>query len=356
MPDMSGLDLLREIKKQDDSIEVVMMTGYPTISSAVEALKEGAYDYLSKPLILDELRHLMARVMERRFLRGEVQTLRTRLGEELAVNELIGNSAPMQRVKEIIGKVAVTDSPVLIEHLAEWLAQHRDALEEARRQVDPLLIDEQALGEVDPAVEFELGLPPAQEGPQLGAPRQGHEPQVVATRAQDVVVVGPAAVVVRRTKAVPEPSGLLTFRGDASRSFYGVGPVPRAAPQILWRYPATCGMCMPSTDESGKKTFWDIFVNNVSSSVGLCAIKLHRGDKLLFAVVSTSGSMYPMGLTGPSHVKSGTADNGSRRDKIAAGQCRRAADHCGEQFGPLGHGTANRDSARGPSTDRKVLR
>ena len=56
MPDMSGLELLREVKKQDESIEVVMMTGYPTIASAVQALKEGAYDYLSKPLILDELR------------------------------------------------------------------------------------------------------------------------------------------------------------------------------------------------------------------------------------------------------------------------------------------------------------
>jgi len=115
MPDMSGLDLLREIKKRDESIEVVIMTGYPTISSAVEALKEGAYDYLSKPLILDELRHLMQRLMERRFLRGEVQTLRMRLGEELTVNELIGGSPSMVRVKEIIGKVAVTDSPVLIE-------------------------------------------------------------------------------------------------------------------------------------------------------------------------------------------------------------------------------------------------
>jgi DNA-binding NtrC family response regulator len=115
MPDMSGLDLLREVRKQDESIEVVMMTGYPTIASAVQALKEGAYDYLSKPLILDELRHLMARMMERKFLRGEVHTLRARLGEELTVNELIGNSMPMQRVKDIIGKVAVTDSPVLIE-------------------------------------------------------------------------------------------------------------------------------------------------------------------------------------------------------------------------------------------------
>ncbi len=57
----------------------------------------------------------MQRLMERRFLRGEVNTLRQRLGEELTVNELIGGSAAMQRVKEIIGKVAVTDSPVLIE-------------------------------------------------------------------------------------------------------------------------------------------------------------------------------------------------------------------------------------------------
>src|SRR5881275_912197 len=115
MPDMSGLDLLREIRKQDESIEVVMMTGYPTIASAVQALKEGAYDYLSKPLILDELRHLMSRMMERKFLRGEIHTLRARLSEELTVNELVGGSGAMQRVKEIIGKVAVTDSPVLIE-------------------------------------------------------------------------------------------------------------------------------------------------------------------------------------------------------------------------------------------------
>src|SRR5438094_6794254 len=115
MPEMSGLDLLREIKRHDESIEVIVMTGYPTIASAVEALKEGAYDYLSKPLILDELRHLMARVTERRFLKGEVQSLRARLGEELSVNELVGNASPMQRVKEIIGKVATTDSPVLIE-------------------------------------------------------------------------------------------------------------------------------------------------------------------------------------------------------------------------------------------------
>src|SRR5713226_1032836 len=109
MPEMSGLDLLREIKRHDEAIPVIVMTGYPTISSAVEALKEGAYDYLSKPLILEELRHLMQRLMERRFLRGEVTSLRARLGEELTANELVGVSAPMQKVKETIEKVAVTD-------------------------------------------------------------------------------------------------------------------------------------------------------------------------------------------------------------------------------------------------------
>jgi len=115
MPDMNGLELLKEIKRHDESVEVVVMTGYPTIASAVEALKVGAFDYLSKPLLLDELRHLMARMTERRFLRGEVHSLRARLGEELTVNELVGNSPPMQRVKEIIARVAPTDSPVLIE-------------------------------------------------------------------------------------------------------------------------------------------------------------------------------------------------------------------------------------------------
>src|SRR5205807_423012 len=83
--------------------------------TAVEALKEGASDYLPKPLIMDELRHLMTRLMERRFLRREVNALRSRLGEQLAVNELVGSSPAMQRIKDVIGKVAVTDSPVLIE-------------------------------------------------------------------------------------------------------------------------------------------------------------------------------------------------------------------------------------------------
>ena len=115
MPEMDGIELLRELKRYDSSMEVVIMTGYPTVITAVEALKEGAYDYLTKPLIMDELKHLLARLIERRFLRKEVNTLRSRLGEQLPRKELIGTSPQMERVKELAAKMATTDSPVLIE-------------------------------------------------------------------------------------------------------------------------------------------------------------------------------------------------------------------------------------------------
>jgi DNA-binding NtrC family response regulator len=115
MDEMDGLELLREVKRHDSVVEVVMMTGYPAVDTAVEALKLGAYDYLTKPLILEELRHLLGHILERRFLRQEVHTLRSRLGEQLRLNELVGTSQQMERVREIVTKVAATDSPVLIE-------------------------------------------------------------------------------------------------------------------------------------------------------------------------------------------------------------------------------------------------
>jgi DNA-binding NtrC family response regulator len=115
MPGMDGIQLLREIKRHDPAIEVVMTTAHPEVSTAVEALKEGAYDYLQKPLNLDELRHRMGRVIERRFLRSEVSTLRNRLGVRLAARELIGVSRPMVQLKETIARVAPTDAAVLVE-------------------------------------------------------------------------------------------------------------------------------------------------------------------------------------------------------------------------------------------------
>jgi DNA-binding NtrC family response regulator len=103
MPEMDGLQVLDEMKRHDPPLEVV------------QALKSGAYDYLIKPLNLDELQHLMQQVLEKRFLSREVHSLRNRLAEHLAVKDLVGASPGMTRVREVIAKVSDSDSPVLIE-------------------------------------------------------------------------------------------------------------------------------------------------------------------------------------------------------------------------------------------------
>ncbi|MFQ5830938.1 MAG: sigma-54-dependent transcriptional regulator, partial [Candidatus Methylomirabilia bacterium] len=115
MPDMDGIELLREIKRHDMALDVVMMTAYPTVSTAVQALKLGAYHYLTKPLMLEELHHLIERVMERRVLQREVRTLRTQLRGQRPLGELVGTSPQMERAKEIVARVASADSPVLIQ-------------------------------------------------------------------------------------------------------------------------------------------------------------------------------------------------------------------------------------------------
>ncbi|HWC03647.1 MAG TPA: sigma-54 dependent transcriptional regulator [Methylomirabilota bacterium] len=115
LPEMDGVELLRHLKRHDPSIEVLMMTGDPTVATAVETLKLGAYDYLTKPLVLEELRHLLEHILERRLLRQEVNALRSRLGEQLRMSELVGVSPVMEAVKGMIVRVAPADSPVLIE-------------------------------------------------------------------------------------------------------------------------------------------------------------------------------------------------------------------------------------------------
>lgn len=115
LPEMDGLELLRELKRHDQAVDVVMMTGHATVGTAIEALKAGAYDYLEKPLSLDELQTLMGRLVEHRFLHREVTSLRTRLGEQLAVRDLVGVSPQLEELRALVAKVAATESPVLIE-------------------------------------------------------------------------------------------------------------------------------------------------------------------------------------------------------------------------------------------------
>jgi two-component system NtrC family response regulator len=114
MPDLSGIELLKASKQLNPEVPVVLITAYGSIASAVEAMKAGAYDYLTKPIELDELVHLIHRVTERRQLLTEVQELRTQLRERFRVEGIIGDSGQMQEVLSLVARVAPTPSTVLI--------------------------------------------------------------------------------------------------------------------------------------------------------------------------------------------------------------------------------------------------
>lgn len=115
LPDGDGVDVLRRVKERDAGVEVVILTGYPDVSTAVEALKLGAFDYLSKPVDLSVLARTVAQILERTRLREEVRSLRSRLGERLSARELVAASPAMRELKATLVAVAPTASSVLIE-------------------------------------------------------------------------------------------------------------------------------------------------------------------------------------------------------------------------------------------------
>ena len=114
MPGMDGMQLLEELKKVQPSLVVIMITGYATIKSAVEAIQKGAYDYLPKPFTPDEVRVIIERAAERSRLQAENILLRQHLQAHRPFENIIGNSPTLQRVFEMIEKVADTDSTILL--------------------------------------------------------------------------------------------------------------------------------------------------------------------------------------------------------------------------------------------------
>ncbi len=114
MPGMDGIDLLEKIKEWDSSVEVIMMTGFATVDTAVKAMRMGAYDYLSKPFEIDELLHVVRRVVEKRLLQREVLDLRKKLKEQQDPPFLLGSSAAMYQVSRFIQKVAPVDCNILL--------------------------------------------------------------------------------------------------------------------------------------------------------------------------------------------------------------------------------------------------
>ena len=113
MPGMDGLELHRKMREVDPEIIVIIMTGYAAVDTAVQALKDGAYDYIMKPFDPDDLARLVAKALEHRRTRDENLRLRETLQETQAV-EMVGQSPPMQRVLESIRTVAPNDTTVLI--------------------------------------------------------------------------------------------------------------------------------------------------------------------------------------------------------------------------------------------------
>jgi DNA-binding NtrC family response regulator len=115
LPDSSGIDLLQEIRSKSDEIEVIILTGEATVETAVEAMKRGACDYLSKPFPLAALEERCVKAAERGCLRREGIRWKTVAERNRPSPVLIGESTQMREVYRLIGKVGPTDAPVLIQ-------------------------------------------------------------------------------------------------------------------------------------------------------------------------------------------------------------------------------------------------
>ena len=115
MEGVDGMELLRRVKATDPQAEVLIFTAYGTVTSAVEAMKLGAYDYIGKPFDEDELLLKVARALERKALKREVQDLRAELRGQRGMDEIIAVSKEMQEVLATVEQVAPTEATVLIE-------------------------------------------------------------------------------------------------------------------------------------------------------------------------------------------------------------------------------------------------
>ncbi|MGE5499722.1 MAG: sigma-54-dependent transcriptional regulator [Syntrophothermus sp.] len=114
MPDMTGYEVLLEVKKINPEIAVILMTAFGTIETAVEAMQQGAFYYLQKPVNLDELDILIGRALIQKQLVTENQKLKEELREKFSLSNIISESNEMAEALNIAGRVARSDAPVLI--------------------------------------------------------------------------------------------------------------------------------------------------------------------------------------------------------------------------------------------------
>ncbi len=114
MPGMDGLELQKRLHEIDPDLLVVMITAYASVDTAVQALKQGAFDYITKPIDPDELSHLVRRAIEQRRLKSENLRLRTTIDEMSGMDRIVGESSAMRKVLEMVRSVSQTDATVLV--------------------------------------------------------------------------------------------------------------------------------------------------------------------------------------------------------------------------------------------------
>ena len=114
MPGVDGMGLLALSRKGAPERPVIVMTGYGAIETAVHAIREGAYHYLTKPFALDELALFLGRALDHARVRGEARSLRAVLRDRVGLGTLVGKSAAMHEVFDVASRIAEADTPVLI--------------------------------------------------------------------------------------------------------------------------------------------------------------------------------------------------------------------------------------------------
>ncbi|PIZ14335.1 MAG: hypothetical protein COY53_00480 [Elusimicrobia bacterium CG_4_10_14_0_8_um_filter_37_32] len=114
MPGMDGMDVLRKIKELDKNIDVIMVTAIKTVKTAIEAMKLGAYDYITKPFDVDELLESIRKAIERQGLLREVEYLKSELSPPFMFDDIVGSDENMKKVYDMITDVAKGDTTVLI--------------------------------------------------------------------------------------------------------------------------------------------------------------------------------------------------------------------------------------------------
>jgi two-component system response regulator PilR (NtrC family) len=114
MPDGTGIDVLHATHEHSPETVVIMITAFASTENAIAAMKDGAYDYITKPFQVDELRIVIEKAMEKKQLSSENRRLRSELRTQARDRSIIGSSRPMQRVFEFVNQVAATKANVLV--------------------------------------------------------------------------------------------------------------------------------------------------------------------------------------------------------------------------------------------------